>query len=145
MKAWTPIIALGAGALLLTTAAIAQPGGGPGGFDGHRGPQFSQFDMNGDGAVSQDEVNAWRDAHFASLDTDGDGLVSRDEMIAVATARVEERVDANFAYRDLDEDGMLSQNELMGRGTPMFDRLDTDGDGLVTEAEVATRPYGHRR
>ena len=54
-------------------------------------------------------------------------------------ARIDERARARVASQDLNGDGMLSAEELLAPPMPtrMFDRLDTDGDGAVSQDEIA--------
>jgi len=41
---------------------------------------FNLLDRNGDGAIDQDEFNAFAKAVFAALDTNGDGKITQDEL-----------------------------------------------------------------
>lgn len=77
-----------------------------------RAERFAKLDINSDGAITADEVNA-RDAERITwmqkkqlhvLDKDGDGKVSQDEF----TARSKQR----FADNDLDSDGKISATDL---------------------------------
>lgn len=69
-----------------------------------------------------------------AADTDGDGRVSRAEMSAVATkngrdpARLFDRMDANH-------DGYLDKAEIQAALTRRFQRMDRDGNGIVTPDE----------
>lgn len=140
-----------AASFLMTAAipAFAQPGGhggmegGPGGF----APMaFSELDTNGDGAVTQEEMDARKAARFAEADTNGDGLLSVDEMLA-AQAKQEEDRRARRAARmierfDSNDDGQLSAEELSeregGRRGSLFERADADNDGKISEEEFQT-------
>jgi len=131
------------GAAMVATAgfAVAQ---GKGGY-GER-PSFEEVDSNGDGKITQDEMQARAAARFGAADSDGDGAISRDEMMARAMARVETRVDRMMDRMDADDDGKISQAEMqqmrgkhMGR---MIKRMDTDGDGSLSKDEFGK---GHRK
>ncbi len=62
------LMALGGGALL------AQ--------DGPRADRFAAMDTDGDGQITQAELDAHAAARFASADSDGDGFLTTDEMQA---------------------------------------------------------------
>jgi hypothetical protein len=134
---------LTAGLLLAIAAApiVAQEMGGPGGPDEDSRPMFEQFDADGDGSVTMEEVEAQRGARFAETDTNGDGAVSLEEFTARAAARATERATAMFERLDADGDGSLSRDvlELHGprghMGERMFSGLDADEDGAVSEDE----------
>lgn len=102
---------------------------------------FDRLDGDGDGRVTMEEMEAIRMERFGAADTDGDGQVSRDEFIAVATERAAERAGGAFDRLDVDGDGVLSADALARQGggeraVRMFRRLDADGDGVVTRAEA---------
>lgn len=124
--------------LALAAPALAQDSRGP-------GPQmvFSDLDLDGDGALTLEEMQNARQGRFARADADGDGLVTRDELIAQAMTRAGQGVDRMIERADADGDGALSAAELEAmrddrRSAGMerlFGRVDADGDGSVTEAE----------
>lgn len=106
---------------------------------------FARFDTDGDGKVTEAEIQASRAARAAELDADGDGKISLEELVAQemrdAQARIEARVKARIAAQDSDGDGMLSAAELAARPMPdrMFQRMDADGDGAVSAEEMQAR------
>ena len=126
-------------ATILPAMSIAQSMG-----DGARGdrerPTFETLDTDGDGTVTVAEFQARGAAHFGEADTNGDGVLSAEELTAAATARAAERAVENVTkmieWRDTDGDGALSQAEMAGNnGQRMFDRLDADGDGAISAEE----------
>lgn len=114
---------------------------------------LTRADANGDGAVSKDEVDAFRKAEFARMDTNHDGFVSDDEMkafiLAKMAARAGEMADRRIKADDSNGDGRLTLAELEGdrRTSRMFTRLDRDGDGTISRDEMdrAQARWMHRR
>ncbi len=101
-----------------TLPAMAQPMGPA---DGPRGPgraeMLAKYDANKDGKLDDTERAAIKADHFKALDKDGDGKVKRaDFPAAVDAARETARQERELA---------------------MFDKMDTNKDGIVTGAEFA--------
>lgn len=100
------------------------------------------YDRNQDGAVDRDEFDAVRAAGFAATDADGNGTLSLAEYTAEFSGRLEQqrqrvRADAarqarvRFASLDKDTDGRMTFAEYQLSGKRMFDRADSNGDGIV--------------
>lgn len=118
-------IALAGGLMLTSTAAQAR---GPGG--GHERLSFEQLDTNGDGQITMAEMEARGAARFAATDTNNDGKLSKEELTAAGSERMAKRVDRMLERLDADGDGALSQAELedgrkgKGRGDRMEKRFE---------------------
>lgn len=140
------IVALAMGAVSLSTLA-ADAAGGPRG--GER-PDFSEIDANGDGALTQAEIETFMatrgQARFTEADANGDGELSREELIAARDSRAEGRIDRMIERLDSDGNGSLSQAELEEMRDRMqerrgdrrgmrFERLDANDDGAISEEE----------
>ncbi|EAQ01922.1 RNA polymerase sigma-70 factor [Pseudooceanicola batsensis HTCC2597] len=134
------------GILILALAATSLPlaakdrGDGP---RGHRAPHFdfSAVDADGDGRVTQDELQAHADARFAAADTDGDGTLSVEEMLARMEQRRAERLrrgaERMIARMDENGDGVLQAEEMGPRDeSRLFARLDSDEDGAISQEEL---------
>jgi len=149
----TTLIAGVAVASLLGAAGMAVAHGkkmGPGGMHGMRGGpvmNFEEIDTDGDGKLTQAEMEAHAKARFTAADTDGNGKLSADEMKAAAEKRAEERraqraermVTRMLERMDADKDGELSFEEMPGQKSQadtMFGRLDADGDGAISKDEM---------
>ena len=143
---------------LLTGAAVA----GPEGDRPTLGSIPEWLDLDGDGVISEAERQSWIESRreaakkmFHMWDEDEDGSVNEDEReagIAALRGRVQEKRSELF-LKIAGEDGELTLEEfasghpmsrlpelLVGR---MFDHLDADDDGIVTEEEFLGS-LGHR-
>ncbi|MCG7519096.1 EF-hand domain-containing protein [Ruegeria sp. Ofav3-42] len=100
---------------------------------------FQELDANGDGQVTQEEMQAHRNQRFTNADTDGDGQLSLEEMQAAGQKKVNDRVAKMFERHDANKDGFLSEDELPKprRAGKMFDRIDANNDGAISEQEFA--------
>ncbi len=103
---------------------------------------FATLDADKDGSVTKAEMDASRATRTAEIDADADGLLSADELAAMQikafTARATAMAANMVTLMDTDKDGKLSAAELASRPGPerMFDKIDANADGAVTQAEV---------
>ena len=119
-------------AMLMGAAAYAQDSGmGPEGMARGAGPMFdfAAMDADKDGKVTKVEIEAFKAARFAEADTNKDGGLSPEEM-SVAH-------DTMMAKRKADRAAEMSQEEMPAppRADKMFDRMDADKDGAISQAE----------
>ena len=101
------------------------PERGSGRCDARAGMLLENFDLDGDGDLSESEMDAARDARrahhrerfearLAEADTDGNGELSREEKLAARELhreRVQERRDEIRSQFDLNGDGRLGDEE----------------------------------
>lgn len=133
------VLTLGTAAVAVTGPVLA------------RGEQFGQrfietLDADKDGKVSQEEFMAPRQERFTKADTDGDGLLSQEEIqAAIESFREERGPRGDHAMRG--GDGPRGNQPMYGGDGPrgpnpeqMIERLDTDGDGLLSAEELAAAP-----
>jgi Ca2+-binding EF-hand superfamily protein len=126
---------LGSGAL--AGAALADHRGAPRGF----GPSwFDRLDADGDGRLTQAEIDDARRARLAEFDQDGDAQLSLEEYQALWLAVMRERMVDQFQALDADGDGVVTVDEYLVPYSRMVRRLDRNGDGEVTEDELRRRP-----
>ncbi|GAB5437623.1 EF-hand domain-containing protein [Falsiruegeria mediterranea] len=100
---------------------------------------FQELDADGNGEITQAEMEAHRTARFAKADTDGDGKLSLEEATAKGQERAAKRAEKMFERHDANKDGFLDAEELPKprRAGKFFDRMDKDGSGGISEAEFA--------
>ena len=100
---------------------------------------IAKADADGDGNVSWDEVTALRRDSFARMDRNGDGVVSADDspprFFAGRFNTALERLQTDF---DGNRDGEITEDEMLSAPAPLFEQGDTDGDGILTAAEMAS-------
>lgn len=145
--------------ILLTAVTASLLGLGTAYAHGDRDPgkMFEALDANGDGQLSQNELD---DMHavmakkrFQGADDNGDGQIDRDEFMAKA----QERAERMFDHMDDNDDGVLDADEARphrgdkadhdhdkkakhdGHGKkPHFDpmkKMDSNGDGTISRDE----------
>lgn len=138
--AGTDRIKLALAMVALTCVAIPSIADARGQKEGR--PSFEELDTNSDGEITQEDLNARRDARFTEADANGDGQLSQEELQA-QSKRDSERRHQNRAARmieRLDENGdkMITKDEIMAakekRKLP-FDKLDKDGSGGISKEE----------
>lgn len=127
----------------------------PGLARGPHGPafDFDAVDLNGDGAITPEEIEARRKARFAKADTNGDGGLDRAELIASITASIDERrarrdekrterraermAERMLRRADSNDDGRISADERPVRDSSrLFRRADLNEDGKITRDEA---------
>jgi Ca2+-binding EF-hand superfamily protein len=107
------------------------------------GPQhaffFEKLDQNADGKVTRDELKTSVLTRFTAVDTNGDGKITSDEAAQHSDAKAAE-LKGHFAERlkqaDKNADGKWTKDELSRMPERWFNKLDTNSDGVVTQAEL---------
>lgn len=125
---------------------VRRRGGG-----GHSKDAFLEgYDLDGDGRVSEAEFYAARDQGYDLRDMDRDGGVAPDEYVAEYEGRLDQdlaeqrdrqlkQAYVRFDVLDDDKDGVMTREEFRNSGKRMFDRLDTNGDGVVDQGDTTER------
>ena len=142
-KIW--LVAAGAAVLAAGACGFAQAQDGP----QERGDRHGIFqsDANSDGVLTRAEFDAGRTALFARLDADHNGQLTRDEMHAERGERGEHRGRRGghrggmhqLASADANNDGNITREEFLARPNEMFQRLDTNNDGVISADERPQR------
>lgn len=111
-----------------------------------RGGRFFEADANNDGVVTRQEYDASRAAQFTRLDADNNGQLTREEMRRQFGERGRRGGGHQLARADANSDGNITREEFLARPTQMFERLDANNDGVISEAErPQRRERGERR
>lgn len=145
--------------VLFATAALIVPGIVPGialaDFGQRHGPPWAGFehkmhgmherladyDRDGDGTTTAEEVKSARAERFAAADANNDGVLDVDEMAAMIEQRKRERIEEHLARYDGDGDGKVTAEEYAAYHAGRFARLDRDDGGAGATKEFKAR--GH--
>lgn len=132
-----------------------------------RAERKAKIDTNGDGTISDAEKDAAKALRkekkqarkLAKLDTNGDGTISDAEKDAAKALRDERRAERKAKKKerkaekgekgrkgekralrgDTNEDGVISRAEFDTATIALFERLDANADGVLTEGEGKKR------
>tara|TARA_R110002072_G_scaffold57017_1_gene146943 strand:+ start:70 stop:600 length:531 start_codon:yes stop_codon:yes gene_type:complete len=105
---------------------------------------FAQVDADGNGSVTQEEVDAFRTAQVRSADSNGDGALNIQEFDTIYRAFTRSRMVDAFQNLDEDGDGVISSEEMDARYGAAVKRMDRNGDGVLT-IEERGRKHDDRR
>lgn len=109
------------------------------------GKMFDRTDTDKNGSLSEAEVLAAADTIFARRDGNKDGALDTADAGAMKGKGHhgkghgkggEERAERLLKRLDTDGDGKASQAEMLAQATKTFERFDTDKNGEVSKAEV---------
>jgi Ca2+-binding EF-hand superfamily protein len=89
------------------------------------------YDADGDGSVTQAEVDEWRANRLREFDADGDGQLSLDEYQALWLDAMRERMVDQFQEHDDDGDGQVTVDEFGERTSRLVMMRDQNEDGVL--------------
>ena len=131
---------VGAGAVLaLAGFASASLAGGDWGRHGGGYRLFEAYDANGDGTLTQAEIEEVRQSRLTEFDRDGDGSLSLEEYQALWMDAMRERMVDRFQSHDDDGDGLVTSEEFAEPFDRLVSRLDRNDDGELTSDEMRRR------
>ncbi|MEO1551768.1 MAG: hypothetical protein AAFR93_15270 [Pseudomonadota bacterium] len=100
---------------------------------------LEQFDTNGDRALTQEEVIEARAAQLTEFDADGDGALSLAEYEALWLDAMRERMVDRFQSHDDDGTGTITLEEFQEDVARLVERGDRNGDGVLNRDDFMRR------
>lgn len=157
MKIKTALIAALAGVFAVTAAAPSFAAADPAKKEKRINRLIKRADLNGDGRISKIEMTRGIAVTFSMVDANGDGMLSASEISgAKAVIKAErkrakasgqgrlqfvkfpgKRINKRFDRIDANGDGMLSKGELERVAERMFRKRDKNNDGYISSADLA--------
>ena len=137
-KLFVTTAALAVGVTALAGATLAG-GGHHGRGHGSGAWLFETFDANGDGTLTEVEIEQVRQGRLQEFDADDDGSLSLEEYQALWLDAMRERMVDRFQAHDDDGDGLVTAEEFGEPFTRMLSRLDENGDGELSRDELRDR------
>jgi Ca2+-binding EF-hand superfamily protein len=106
---------------------------------------FDALDANHDGVVTEDEYLAGATAQFKKLDVQGNGQLTAQSLASSPEAlkRDEHRAQHEVKRLDTNGDGVVSQAEYLAAAKTRFGRLDKNGDGFIDSDELPAHHWAH--
>jgi len=118
------------------TSAKATPGASHGHKGGRGGPgmfgaMMQKVDADADGAVTQAEIDTFRATLVTGADTSGEGDISLDEFETIYLEMIRDRMVDAFQNLDSDGDGVVTQAEMDQRFGNVVEQMDRNDDGKI--------------
>jgi hypothetical protein len=108
--------------------------------------RMSEADANGDGMVTKGELIAWRANNFTRFDRNADGAVSDADIPSfVRRTAIGSQFNALKAQFDHNRDSKVTREEFVNGPTLMFDLADADHDNMLTKNEIDTAAKGAKQ
>ncbi len=98
------------------------------------------LDVDGNQAITRDEITTAATARFAAIDANRDRQVTVEEIRSYRERLRAERQAARLARVDSDADGRVSEAEFVAHRIKRMERLDRNDDGVL---DAADRRGGH--
>ncbi len=99
---------------------------------GRGAAMIENFDSNGDGQLTQAEIDAVRADRFAEFDTDGNGELTLSEYEALWLDAMRERMVDRFQSLDDDGDAIVTTGEFVDPFAAVVSRMDRNDDGVLS-------------
>ncbi|MEO0760891.1 MAG: hypothetical protein AAFZ09_03645, partial [Pseudomonadota bacterium] len=99
----------------------------------------SVYDTDGDGRITQAEIDAVRADQHGRFDSDDDGALTLEEYEALWLDAMRERMVRRFQRHDRDGDGRVTTEEYGREMRNLVERRDRNGDGVLSREDVGPR------
>jgi len=117
-----------------------------GGMRHHGGRQMfgmmESFDLDGDGKLSQEEIDRSRGERFSSFDADGNQALTLAEYEKLWLDAMREIMVDRFQELDADGDAQVTAEEFKRPFAKMVRRMDRNEDGLLDDNDRHHRHHG---
>ncbi len=90
------------------------------------------FDTDGDGRVTQAEIDKFRGDRLAKFDTDGNGSLTLSEYQKLWLAAMREKMVDRFQDLDADGDAVVTTEEFKRPFVNLVRHMDRNGDGVLS-------------
>ena len=135
---------IGIGALVVVAGSVADEHGGRHGMQGM--PMYhmmESYDADGDGKLTQAEIDGVREARLKQFDKDGDGTLTLGEYEALWLDAMREEMVDRFQEHDNDGDGKVTAAEFGRAHAKMVRHMDRNDDGVVDETDMMQMMMRH--
>ena len=113
-----------------------------GSMRGHGIAMFEQVDTDGDGKVTMAEATAFLDDIRNANDSDGNGTIGLQEFEGILLEQARPMIAARFQRLDDNGDGELSDSEIADRVERLMEWADRNDDGAVELKEIRRKRHG---
>lgn len=96
------------------------------------GAMFAKIDADGDGMVTQEEIDTYRAEKLTEFDASGDGALSIEEFDELYRELTRSRMVRAFQRLDADGDGVITTEEMDAQFGNIVERMDRDGSGALS-------------
>lgn len=117
-----------------------------------RAPEIKKLDLNEDGILQSEEIQAGIQSKFDAMDINKDGVVSADEQRGAASNFKKDKgetygkfidkrarkLENRMKNADANEDGVISSGEYETYFGARYQNMDKDGDGTLNVKEFRT-------
>ncbi|MDO7685370.1 MAG: EF-hand domain-containing protein [Loktanella sp.] len=108
------------------------------------------WDLDGNGSVSSEEITERRGDIFVMFDQDEDGMLSAEEYVLFDETRAADMENNSgghgkggdrmqegltLGFNDTDADGQVSKEEFVSNSAAWFTQIDRNGDAMITSAD----------